>query len=277
MSVTREELTALADGELSGEEAARVEAAVAADPALAQRLEAERALRAALRGHLEPVAHEPVPDALIDLIARAAAEDSERSMTDKVAGKITGKITDGARTKPADVVDLAAARTRREEAEKASKRAAKGPRVPLFADRRMAFAIAASLVLGLMLGTQLQSEGPITQTRQGLVASGALARTLDRQLASTGDAGGTRILASFRRKGGDYCRVFAGASTSGIACKEDGTWLLVRTMAGGGAQSSEYRQAGSAQGDMLAAAQDMMSGDPLDEAEERASIEKGWR
>ncbi len=273
MSVTPEELMALADGELSGEEAARVEAAVAADPALAQRLEAERALRAALRGHLEPVAHEPVPDALTDLIARAAAEDSERSMTDKVTDKITGK----ARTKPADIVDLAAARTRREEAEKASKRAAKGPRVPLFADRRMAFAIAASLVLGLMLGTQFQSEGPITQTRQGLVASGALARTLDRQLASTGDAGGTRILASFRRKGGDYCRVFAGASTSGIACKEDGTWLLDRTMAGGSAQSSEYRQAGSAQGDMLAAAQDMMSGDPLDEAEERASIEKGWR
>lgn len=267
MSVTPEELMALADGELSGEEAARVEAAVAADPALARRLKAERSLRGALRGHLDPVTQEPVPDALTDLIARAAAEDAERGMTDK------------GRASPAEVVDLAAARNRRKEAEKARKRAEKGPRVPLFADRRMAFAIAASLVLGLMLGTQLNggSEGPITQTRAGLVASGSLARGLDRQLASAEPAGDLRILASFKRQGGDYCRVFAGTGTSGIACRQDRTWLLERTMAGGTAQSSEYRQAGSAEASLMAAAQDMMAGDPLDAAQEREAQGKGWR
>ncbi|WP_395396674.1 hypothetical protein WBP07_28810 [Novosphingobium sp. BL-8A] len=262
MSVTPEELMALADGELSPEDAARVEAAIAADPALTNRLDAERALRDTLSGHLDPVAREPVPDTLTHLIVRAAAEDG---------------LTDKNRTTRAQVVDLAAARIRREEGEKARKRAAKGPRVPLFADRRMAFAIAASLVLGLMLGSQLHSEGPVTQTSAGLVASGSLARTLDRQLASAGETGGTRILASFRGKGGDYCRVFAGAATSGIACRQEGTWLLERTMPGAGAQSSEYRQAGSAQGDMMAAAQDMMSGDPLDETAERAAIARGWR
>ncbi|MFK4874007.1 anti-sigma factor family protein [Novosphingobium sp. ZW T3_23] len=269
MSVTPEELMALADGELPPEEAARVAAAVAADPALARRLEAERALRSALRGHLEPVAQEPVPDALTDRIARAAAEDSERRATEGMTG--TGRAT------PAEVFDLAAARTRREEAEKAGRRAAKGPRVPLFADRRMAFAMAASLVLGLMLGGQFRSEGPIRQTRQGLVASGSLARTLDRQPASAGESGGTRILASFQRQGGGYCRVFTAVATSGIACREEGTWRLERTMAGEGAQTSEYRQAGSAQAEMMAAAQNMMRGDPLDEAQEHAVIEKDWR
>jgi len=250
-----------------------VEAAVAADPALARRLEAERNLRAALRGHLDPVAQEPVPDALTDLIARAAAEDSERAMTDN--------MTNRGRATPAEVVDLAAARTRRADAEKARKRAAKGPRVPLFADRRMGFAIAASLAIGLMLGTQLHSEGPVTQTSAGLVASGSLARTLDRQLASAGEAAGNsgspRILASFQRQGGDYCRVFAGAPTSGIACRQNDSWVLERTMAGSGAQTGEYRQAGSAEGDLMATAQDMMRGDPLDESQERAAVAKGWR
>jgi anti-sigma factor RsiW len=269
MSVTPEELMALADGELSGEEAARVEAAIAADPVLARRLEAERGLRAALRGRLDPVAQEPVPLALTDLIARAAAADAGQGMT--------GKVAPAPAPSPAEVVDLAAARTRRKEAEKARDRAARRPNVPIFADRRMAFAIAASLVLGLMLGSQLHREGPVTQTRAGLAASGSLARTLDRQLASAGDVDGLRMLASFRRQGGDYCRVFAGTATSGIACRRDGTWLLERTMAGGGGPSSDYRQAGSVQGDMLAAAQDMMRGDPLDAAQERAAIEKGWR
>lgn len=271
MSVTPEELMALADGELSGEEAARVEAAIAADPVLARRLEAECGLRAALRARLDPVAQEPVPLALTDLIARAAAADAGQGMTGKADPAPSPAPS------PAEVVDLAAARTRRKEAEKARDRAARRPNVPIFADRRMAFAIAASLVLGLMLGSQLHREGPVTHTRAGLAASGSLARTLDRQLASAGDVDGLRMLASFRRQGGDYCRVFAGTATSGIACRRDGTWLLERTMAGGGGPSSDYRQAGSVQGDMLAAAQDMMRGDPLDAAQERAVIEKGWR
>jgi hypothetical protein len=261
MSVTPEELMALADDELPPEEAARVAAAVAADPVLARRLDAERALRSALRGHLEPVAQEPVPDALTDRIVRAAAED----------------ITGTGRATPAEVFDLAAARTRREEAEKADRRAAKARRVPLFADRRMAFAMAASLILGLMLGGQFRSEGPIRQTRQGLVASGSLARTLDRQPASDGENDGTRVLASFQRQGGGYCRVFTAVGISGIACREEGTWRLERTIAGDGAQAREYRQAGSAQAELMATAQDMMRGDPLDEAQEHAVIEKDWR
>src|SRR3546814_6397555 len=66
-------------------------------------------------------------------------------------------------------------------------------------------AIAASLVLGLMLGTQIHSGGAIAERNGALMASGALARGLDTRLASAdADSGGLRILASFQRAGGDY-------------------------------------------------------------------------
>ncbi|MBM0171198.1 anti-sigma factor [Altererythrobacter sp. C41] len=70
MTVTREELAAFADGELTGERAARVAAAVAADPALAGEVEAHRALRARLADHYAPVAAAPVPDRLAALLTR---------------------------------------------------------------------------------------------------------------------------------------------------------------------------------------------------------------
>jgi len=58
-------LMAYADGELDGEEAARVEAAVAADPALAEVVAAYRALRDRLGKAFAPVLDEPVPTHLL--------------------------------------------------------------------------------------------------------------------------------------------------------------------------------------------------------------------
>ena len=57
-----EEFFAWLDGELDGEAAARVEARVAADPALAAEARAHRALGERLRGAFEPVMTAPVPD-----------------------------------------------------------------------------------------------------------------------------------------------------------------------------------------------------------------------
>jgi hypothetical protein len=64
MSVTREQVAALADGQLEGEEARAVAAAVAADPALEAEFDAHRALRARLAAHFAPIAAEPVPERL---------------------------------------------------------------------------------------------------------------------------------------------------------------------------------------------------------------------
>lgn len=263
MNVTDEELMALADGELSGADEARVSAAVAADPALSARLEAERSLRAVLRGHLDPVLDEPVPESLTLMIAAAAAEEAEAEMTDATVHE------------PAPVLDFAAARARRDAEAKAARAAVQ---VPAFRRWGAGAAIAASLVIGLLLGTQLPRGGGVVERDGMLVASGALAKGLETQLASA-EVGGNdlRILASFRRAAGDLCRAYDAGASAGIACKQGEDWTLERTFAGTARQASEYRQAGSSEADLMRAAQDMAQGEPLDAAQEEAAQAKGWK
>ena len=268
MTVTNEELIAFADGELSGADAARVEVAVAADPVLASRIERERQLRARLRGHLDPVASEPVPESLSLMIAAAAAEDMEQDMIDTPP---PAQTPPQAKTQPARVLDFAAARARREAESKAAKPVQQA--VP----RRWGIgaAIAASLVLGLMLGPQFLGSSAVTERNGALVASGSLARGLDTQLASD-EPDALRILSSFRRENGSYCRVYDAGTTSGIACKSNGEWTLERAVASGKSESSEYRQAESPVSELMTAAQNMAVGAPLNAAQERAARVDGW-
>lgn len=64
MSVTPEELAAFADGELGKDRHAEVQAAIAADPALAREVEAHRALRARLTSHFASILEKPLPEAM---------------------------------------------------------------------------------------------------------------------------------------------------------------------------------------------------------------------
>jgi len=269
MSVTTEDLMAFADGELSGAEADRVADAIAADPELAARLDSERRLRAVLRGALEPITREPVPESLTLMIAAAAAEETEQDMIDTPPASARKSASPGP---PARILDFSAARAQRQ----AKARAAKEASQPLPRRWGTGAAIAASLVLGLMVGTQFTGTGAVSEKDGALVASGALARGLDTQLASS-EPGALRILSSFRRQGGDYCRVYDGGTNSGIACKQNGDWVLERTLAGGKRETGEYRQAGSAASELMAAAQEMAAGEPLDAAQERAARVDGWR
>lgn len=70
MTVSREELAAYADGELTGEVTRKVEAAIVAEPALLRDLERHRALKAQLTAHFGAIADEPVPEALVSLLNR---------------------------------------------------------------------------------------------------------------------------------------------------------------------------------------------------------------
>lgn len=88
MTITREDITAFADGQLSPEREAEVAAAVATDPALAQQVAAHRSLKAMLSGHYAPIAEQAVPDRLAAMLAAP---------------------------REAEVVDFAAAKERREE------------------------------------------------------------------------------------------------------------------------------------------------------------------
>lgn len=65
MTIPENTLMAHADGELKGRAAAEVEAAIAADPALATRVARYRTQRSQLRAAFEPVLTEPIPSRLV--------------------------------------------------------------------------------------------------------------------------------------------------------------------------------------------------------------------
>ena len=137
-------------------------------------------------------------------------------------------------------------------------------------------AVAASLIAGIVLGTQWHGPaGPVSASGSSLLASGNLARALDTQLASA--SGETRLLVSFRNRNGSYCRVFATPALEGLACKSGQDWHLRQTRSSGITSGAAYRQATSGDASLLAAAQEMMVGDPLDEAAERRAVAGSWR
>ncbi|MBB3955301.1 anti-sigma factor [Novosphingobium sediminicola] len=254
MSISREEIMAYVDGEIDEAARERITLAALGDLDLAEAIARERALRERLQGHFAGVAQEPVPPAWEAMI-RAAAPVAEPAPA----------------VMPAPVIDLAQVRRRKAEEAKAAQ-----PKIPLSQRKWFGGAIAAALVMGLFLGGQMMGrEGPITAKDGALLASGDLAHALDRQLAA--DDGATRMIATFRRGDGTLCRAFSGASASGVACHGGDGWRLEHVMPGSGASGAQYRQAGSADGAVMAIAQDMAVGEPLDVAQEKAAKDKGWR
>lgn len=137
-----------------------------------------------------------------------------------------------------------------------------------------AASIAAALVIGVGLGLNAHG-GSIVEHDGRPYAAGAMADALDSQLAATD--GSLRIPVSFRDTAGRYCRVFASAALDGIACRDALGWALDRTRGGTATPRADYRQAGSSNGDLMAAAQMMMAGEPLDAAGEARARAAGWR
>lgn len=72
MTIDPEMLMAYADGELDPLAAKRVERAMAADPALAEQVDAHRALAASLRAAFAPVADAPPPDPVVAMLTESA-------------------------------------------------------------------------------------------------------------------------------------------------------------------------------------------------------------
>lgn len=239
MIIDRETLAAYADGELGAEEQARVEAAIAADPTLAAEVESHRKLRAMLSDRFAAITQMPIPERLSAPLKAAS-----------------------------NIVDLGEVRRARE--------ADKAPRS--WPSRWvMGGAIAASLALGIVLGGQIPTGAPIRSADGQLVASGKLDSALTGQLASADGKAPVRILLSFRAQDGRFCRGFEASAIAGIACREGNDWIMLRTQAGRPQGGSDYRQAGSATADIMAAAQDMAPAGALDADAERAARDTGWR
>ena len=243
MNIDDQTLMAYADDELDAATRAQVEAALARDPALAARVEEHRALRAELNAAFDPVLDEPVPDRLLAAVKPPVRGDSAP-------------------------IDLASVRQRR-AAKTAGRR-----RFPSWA------AIAASLLIGILVGRVSLNSGAVLTTRDGEVfAAGELAAALNDRLSSE-DSEGTRIAFSFRTSDGQYCRAFNRAGTqslAGVACHETEGWK-VRAVATVEQSSSEYRMAGAEiPAAVGAAVEDAMHGEPLTVDAEEAARTNGWR
>lgn len=249
MAITEELLMAYADGELDAARTAEVEAAMAADPLVAERVNRHRRLRAQLAGVHGAALSEPVPEALTAALRRPAPA--------------VGAV----------VVDLAEIRARRAAARQR----------PAPGWRRWG-TMAACLVGGLVVGAALmQRPAPmvVASAAGGLTAHGPLAHALDAQLAAQpgGGAQPVKIGVSFRSIEGRYCRTFQAASLTGVACRDSQGWSVPVAVAANAAQpTGGYRTAGSSlPAPVTAAVETMIQGAPLDAHGEAAAKAAGWR
>ena len=265
MTLSDDILMAYADGELDPKTRAQVEDAMAADPRIAGRVAAHKALRNKLRTEFNKVLEETVPDRLV----AAARATSRAPLGDGVARAPLG---DGV------VVPLRARRARTVA-------------LPRWAWPQWG-AVAASFVLGgfvLHFGTDWYSSGAVTERGGLLVAAGTLDKALSNQLVSEQAAdSAVRIGVSFRSKGGGYCRTFQLRETTnlaGLACREGDQWRLDVLARGESSQDggtgndahSGYRPAGSALPSSIVQAVDQaIDGEPLDAAAEAHARTNQW-
>lgn len=246
-TITDHEIQAFVDGELAPEDAARIDAAIAADVMVAARVERERRLRAKLRGAYDPVLSEPAPERLRLLLAG------------------DGGTSPGSDRGPAEnVVEL-------------RRRPVAG--IPA-RWRTPVVAIAASLA-ALAVSMWLRPGAPVQMQEGRLVARGEFARELDTALAGAPVASSsTSVGLTFRDANGRICRSFShrDMASAGLACRDGDRWavaVLSRIEAG---DAGDLRQASTAiPAEVQAAVDARLQGDVFDAAQERAAREGGWR
>ncbi len=244
MTFSNETLSAYTDGELDAATRAAVEAAMASDPQLEQRIAEYRALRARLQQAFAPVLAEPLPERLL-ASARGAP----------------------ARQRPSNVIEL---QTR--------------PRArwswPQWG--AMAASLVIGALLGPLLSRSPTGNAPVDTRGGQMLARGMLERALSEQLAGTQPAAApVQVGVTFRARSGAYCRTFLvhdESQLAGLACRARSAWrieTLARTDPG--PNRAGLRPAGSALPPAVAGTLDeLIAGEPLDAAAEAAARARGW-
>jgi len=233
-------LMAYADGELAPADATRVEAAIAADPALARIVEGHRALRAQLGAAFSDVLAEPVP-ARLHASLRADARDGARSRASRPRW------------------------TRREWLAMAAS---------------LVLGVALALALPLRDLHPGQSELAAAMVDGNLVARGALARALDARLSGDAVAGvqpGLSFRAQDGRYCRSF-RLQAQQPLAGLACRDGNAWRVSTLAAASKAGATPMRQAGTElPAAVLADIDARIDGPSLDADGERKARAQGWR
>jgi hypothetical protein len=230
------------DGELSPEAGAAIDAAAAADPALAARLDALRRLRTLAREAV-PIAPDPRDRDLARLIAASDPRPSP------LAPRLIERL-----------------------------RAAFAPRhAPVWAGLAAA-CFVAGLSIGWLGGGEADRGFNVGQG--GAIADAGLIRVLDTRLTADGaDAGGRAVGLTFRDADGRWCRTFQSgeAGVAGLACREAEQWTL-QALAPFSAPAGPLRTASAdIPAPVLAAVDAALAGDPLDAAAETRARDAGWK
>ena len=257
----RVDAMAYVDGELAPADLAAFEQRLPHEPALAQAVARERALRASLASAYAPTLDEPVPAALLDLLAMPEPAIAPAAANDAVAAESP-------------------------DAYRAALPHARRWHWPEWG------AMAACLVLGVLLGARVLAprggDGGDTLAfgvaRDGAVtAQGALRDALEQHVAGIvlDPNSPVSIGLTFRDHARQYCRTFTlDNASSGIACKQSDGWVVasLEHAATPPHGTGNYRTAASPYSPALLQAIDALrDGDTLDAAAEKAAQAKGWR
>ena len=285
--VSDEQLMAFADGMLEPAEAARVEAAIAADPTLERRLHVFRLTGDGLKPFYDGILDEPVPQRLIDAVHRhapAAREVLGRGTPRGGAVGLLHRADDRRRTSwtPLDILEWLTG----------------GPRV---AGAGLAFASAIAIAAaGGWLAHDLISrpngiaEGgarfAVSSAGQP-IAAGDLAEVLEtetggaRVAVSDGeDAGAITPVLTFISRAGAVCRQFTISAPhvveDGVACRDGADWRIVArietTGAKAGAGDGAIAPAAGAESPVEAYVSALIAGDVLGADEEKVLRGNGW-
>jgi anti-sigma factor RsiW len=266
IKVSDELLMSYADGELPREEAAALEALLAQDAGLRARLEPFAETRRQLSVLFAHRLHEPVPDRLIAAIARTPVAARISPVQPTLVARVRAFF---------DTLDV----TRFGMTS-----------LPAYAASLVAlFCVGATM--GWLVGrTDVPPAGLIEAAGSRLVASGALAATLESKRSRTAvsvQAVGVTIVPTltFHSHEDGICRAYrikgaTGAGFAGIACRApDGTWNVPLHVAvkGSAGPSGDYQTAGDQSVPAVeAAVGTLIEGDALGPEDEAALIRNGW-
>lgn len=219
-------------------------------------------------GELDDAGAARVAEAVAREPALAALAERHRRMRERFAAAF-GPIADEAVAMPepvsATIHSLAAAR---------KERTAKAPGRPMWSRWAVPGAIAASLLVAVLVGRDIDRPSGVADRSDALALSRPIAAALDRQLS--GEPGAVRVALSFRNRDGDLCRSFTASHLAGVACRANSGWQLRYASPATTAQGGDYRMAGGDDAEMRFI-QGAMAGEPLDQGAEIAARGKGWR